>query len=82
MAEAFHRAHAERYGYADRERPVELVTVRTADVRPGPELTLPPGDPLHVEGPAVVELEGATTWLPPGWVGDRDGNSTLVVTRA
>jgi hypothetical protein len=24
-------------------------------------------------GPAVVELDGATCWLPPGWVGVRDG---------
>ena len=36
VAEAFHRAHEERYGYADRGRPLELVALRTADVRPGP----------------------------------------------
>jgi N-methylhydantoinase A len=81
VAEAFHAAHEERYGYADRERPLELVAVRTADVRNAPELELPPGEPLDVEGPAVVELEGATCWVPPGWVGARDGNSTLVLTR-
>jgi N-methylhydantoinase A len=82
VAEAFHRAHEDRYGYAERERPLELVAVRTADVRAGPRLELPPGEPLHVAGPAVVELEGATCWLPPGWVGDRDGDSTLILTRA
>jgi N-methylhydantoinase A len=82
LAETFHRAHEERYGYAERERPIELVAVRTAEVRAGPELRLPPGDPLHAEGPAVVELEGATCWIPPGWVGDRDGNSTLIIRRA
>ena len=81
LREAFHEAHEERYGYADRERPIELVAVRTAEVRRGPELELPPGEPLDVEGPAVVELEGATAWVPPGWVGVRDGNSTLVLTR-
>jgi N-methylhydantoinase A len=81
VAEAFHAAHEERYGYADRERPLELVAVRTADVRRGPELELPPGDSLDVQGPAVVVLEGATCWVPPGWVGARDGNSTLVLTR-
>jgi N-methylhydantoinase A len=81
-AEAFHRAHEERYGYADRARPVELVAVRTAEVRPGPELVLPPGEPLEVSGPAVLELEGATCWIPPGWVGARDGgDSTLILTR-
>jgi N-methylhydantoinase A len=81
-AEAFHRAHEERYGYADRDTVVELVAVRTADVRAGAELELPAAEPLHVAGPAVVELEGATCWLPPGWVGVRDGDSTLVLTRS
>jgi N-methylhydantoinase A len=81
VAEAFHRAHEERYGYADRGRPLELVAVRTADVRPGPRVELARGEPLHVEGPAVVPLPGATCWLPPGWVGDRDGSSTLILTR-
>ena len=82
LAEAFHRAHEERYGYADRARPVELVALRTAEVRPGPELVLPPGEPLEVSGPAVLELEGATCWIPPGWVGARDGgDSTLILTR-
>ena len=38
LAERFHRAHEERYGYADRAREVELVAVRTAEVAPGPEL--------------------------------------------
>ncbi len=36
LADRFHRAHEERYGYADREREVELVAVRTAEVVPGP----------------------------------------------
>jgi N-methylhydantoinase A len=82
VAEAFHRAHEDRYGYSDRERPVELVAVRTADVRPGPELVLPPAERLEVAGPHVLELEGATCWIPPGWAGVRDGtDSTLRLTR-
>jgi N-methylhydantoinase A len=81
--EAFHRAHEERYGYADRDRSVELVAVRTAEVRPGPELAFPPAEPLDVAGPTVLELEGATCWIPPGWVGVRDGtDSTLRLTRS
>jgi N-methylhydantoinase A len=84
LAERFHRAHEERYGYADRERPVELVAVRTAEVRPGPELALAAAPSLRVAGPQVVELEGATCWVPPGWVGVRDGttDSTLILTRS
>jgi N-methylhydantoinase A len=81
LAGAFHRAHESRYGYADRTRAIELVAVRMAEVRPGPRLDLPAGEPLRVEGPARVDLEGSTCWLPPGWVGVRDGNSTLIVTR-
>jgi N-methylhydantoinase A len=82
VAAKFHRAHEERYGYAEPDRSVELVAVRTADVRSGPDVELPAAEPLEVAGPAVVELDGATCWLPPGWVGARDGNSTLVLTRA
>jgi N-methylhydantoinase A len=82
VAEAFHRAHEERYGYADRGRELELVAVRTAETTPGPEFDLPRGEPLQVVGPASVELEGATCFVAPGWVGARDGDSTLVLTKA
>jgi N-methylhydantoinase A len=82
LADAFHRAHEQRYGYSDREREIELVAVRTARTRPGARFDLPPPtEPLHVEGASIIELEGATCFVPPGWVGDRDGNSTLVLTR-
>jgi N-methylhydantoinase A len=82
LADAFHRAHESRYGYADPARPVELVAVRTAEVRAGPELELPGAEALEASGPTRIELEGATCWLPPGWVGVRDGtSSTLRVTK-
>jgi N-methylhydantoinase A len=80
LAERFHRAHRERYGYADRAREIELVAVRTAEVEPGPELELPSSEPKHLSGPALLELDGSTLWIPPGWVGARDGPS-WVVTR-
>jgi N-methylhydantoinase A len=80
LEEAFHHAHEERYGYADHERDVELVAVRTAEVRPAPPVELPPGKPLRATGPAVIELDGSTCWLAPGWVGARDG-PTLVLTK-
>jgi len=82
VAAAFHRAHEERYGYADTAREIELVAVRTAEVRPGPVVELPPAHALRVAGPFVLELPGATAYLPPGWVGERDGSSTLVVSKA
>jgi N-methylhydantoinase A len=73
LAEAFHRAHAEQYGFAEREREIELVAVRTADIRPGPDLDLPRTEKTKVAGPLLVALPGATCWLAPGWVGARDG---------
>jgi N-methylhydantoinase A len=73
LAAAFHRAHEEQYGFADRDREVQLVAVRTADIREGPELQLPRDEETTVYGPAVVELAGSTCWVPPGWVGVRDG---------
>ena len=73
LAERFHRAHEERYGYKDRDRGVELVAIRTVDVRPGPAVDLAVGRRLEQRGPALIELDGATCWLPPGWVGVRDG---------
>jgi N-methylhydantoinase A len=78
LADAFHRAHEARYGYADRTRPIELVAVRTAEVRHSPPLAVPPSPPLRADGPAVVALAGATCWIPPGWVGVRDGTSTTL----
>jgi N-methylhydantoinase A/oxoprolinase/acetone carboxylase beta subunit len=81
LAESFHRAHEERYGYADRHRRVELVAVRTAETRPGPEIELEAGERREVSGPHVLELDGSTAWIPPGWVGVRDGRIWRV-TRA
>ena len=78
LAERCHREHEDRYGYADRGREIELVAVRTAEIAPGPELELPSGDPERVSGPALLDLDGSTLWIPPGWVGARDGPSWLV----
>jgi N-methylhydantoinase A len=81
VARAFHRAHEERYGYAAPERAVELVAVRTAEVRPGPELELRSSARQVVSGPIVLELPGATCWVPEGWQGRTDESGTLVLTR-
>jgi len=81
LAAAFHRAHEEQYGFAERDREIELVAVRTADLRRAPAIGLPVQQPVRVEGPAIVELPGATCWVPPGWVGARDGRM-LRLTRS
>ena len=79
VAEAFHRAHEERYGYADRTRPLELVALRTARVRAGPRHR-PARAPTRASETGLVELDGSSAWIPPGWRGGWRGGS-LVVTR-
>jgi N-methylhydantoinase A len=81
LAGAFHAAHEERYGYSDPEREIELVAVRTADVVPGPDITLRATGRYTVSGPDLVELPGATCWVPRGWSGETNGDGTLVLTR-
>jgi N-methylhydantoinase A len=81
LEERFHRAHEERYGYADRGRPVELVAVRWADVVPGPAVDLPNGSRRVVSGPELVVLDGATCWIPDGWAGETGAHGTLVLER-
>jgi N-methylhydantoinase A len=80
LARRFHEAHEARYGYADPDRELELVAVRTADVRPAPQVDVR-GPALAVTGPAVLELEGATAWVPSGWAGATDAHGTLVLRR-
>ena len=81
LTEAFHRAHEDLYGFADREREIELVAVRTVEVRSAPAFELPARERQVARGPELVALSGATLWVPPGWVGVRDG-PTWTVTRA
>jgi N-methylhydantoinase A len=81
LDEAFHRAHEERYGYADRDRDIELVAVRTAQVRRGPDVRLGRAGRAGVQGPTVLELDGATCWVAAGWAGQTDPEGTLVLRR-
>jgi N-methylhydantoinase A len=80
LVERFHAAHEERYGYADRARPLELVAIRTAEVRAAPPIEIG-GPNLAASGPQVLELEGATAWVPEGWQGETDAHGTLVLSR-
>jgi len=82
LAERFHAAHEARNGYSDHERAIELVAVRTADVREGPRrLVAQSPQAFSATGPALVELEGATCWVPAGWSGETDASGTLVLER-
>jgi N-methylhydantoinase A/oxoprolinase/acetone carboxylase beta subunit/N-methylhydantoinase B/oxoprolinase/acetone carboxylase alpha subunit len=84
LREAFAAAHQERYGYRDDDAEVELVTVRTAHVEPGPEVAWETGQPKDDEivGPTVVALPEATLVVPAGWHGQTDATGTVILERA
>ena len=82
LAGAFHAAHEELYGFADRDRELELVAVRTAETRSGPDLQLRGTREVRVDGPELLALSGATVWVPAGWAGVTDRHGTLILERA
>jgi N-methylhydantoinase A len=70
LRRAFDRAHEDRYGYADHDAGLELVSVRVAVALPGAEPRAAAWDGLPEgasEGPAVVRLPGSTLVVPKGW---------------
>jgi len=81
LADAFHRAHEERFGYSDAAREIELVAVRTADVVTAPQISFASPPRRTVSGPDLVELPGSTCWVPDGWSGETNADGTLVLTR-
>jgi N-methylhydantoinase A/oxoprolinase/acetone carboxylase beta subunit len=81
VREAFEAAHEERYGFRDDDGEIEVVTIRVRHAEPGPAVDFAAGDPLRVEGPAVVRLPEATLVVPAGWRGATDATGTLVLER-
>ncbi len=80
LAQRFHEAHEARYGHADHAREIELVAIRTAEIRAAPPVEIR-GEPRSVRGPKALELDGATAWIPEGWAGETDAHGTLVLGR-
>jgi N-methylhydantoinase A len=76
----FHAAHEQRYGFRLGGEP-EIVTRRIVATVSRPRPDLPAGGGERVEGPAVVELPGATCLVPAGWAGEPDAHGTLVLER-
>jgi N-methylhydantoinase A len=52
--EAFHLKHEQRYGFADRKRPFEIVNMRLRLRRPAPEFTFPERPPRDGDGRQAV----------------------------
>ena len=51
------------------------------DVKLTPDITLTATSRNVVAGPVLVELEGATCWVPEGWHGETNDDGTLVLTQ-
>jgi N-methylhydantoinase A len=73
LAATFHAEHERRYGHADPDRPVELVTLRAAAVRPGADVRLSAaGDAewsrrkIHWDGEQIEATVLTGSGLPPG----------------
>ena len=60
--DAFHAAHAARYGYAMRTETVEIVTVRLRGTGPGAELHLPQ-EPLGPPDPGAARVGTKPVWF-------------------
>jgi N-methylhydantoinase A/oxoprolinase/acetone carboxylase beta subunit len=89
LRDAFGAAHEERYGYRDDGAEVELVTVRTAWIEPGPAVRWErEGDAAAdvdgdgaIAGPTVLALPEATLVVAAGWRGRTDATGTVVLER-
>lgn len=82
LRELFEEAHERQYGYRDPDAAIELVTVRRRYLQPGPDPVL--ADPVHepVEGPASIDLQQATVYLPNGWRLASEGHGLLRISNA
>ena len=80
---AFDRAHDERYGYADPDAEIELVTVRVTVALPGADTRASAGgeEEEALTGPATVPLDEATLVVPDGWSARRDANGAWLLER-
>jgi len=81
LRRAFDRAHEDRYGYADPDANLELVTIRVAVALPGAEPRAAEWDGLpadRIDGPEVVPLPGSTLVVPEGWRASAEGDLVVM----
>jgi N-methylhydantoinase A len=84
LAESFHTAHVEHYGFADEDRPIELVNLRVSVAAPrAPQVSAPvvaDRTPAVADGPARIDRPDATVLVPAGWTAVETGGD-IVLTR-
>ncbi|MDQ2623459.1 MAG: hydantoinase/oxoprolinase family protein [Actinomycetota bacterium] len=78
----FEELHRDRYGYADPDAPIELVTVRRRQTTPGAGFSPGPATSESHRGPTTLDLGEATLHLPPGWVAQGHHDGLLRLERA
>lgn len=82
LAARFHRAHEERFGFADQAGEVELVAVRAARIAAGPALPRRRETAgRRLTGPADVPMDGATLWVAQDWTARAGSDGGWTVTR-
>lgn len=88
----FHALHRERYGHADRQRPVEVVNVRVSGIRMPPSSASRTGGWMaqglggmrvgeSAAGPVTIPLADATIRVEPGWEATVHESGALLVHR-
>jgi N-methylhydantoinase A len=78
----FHATHKRIYGYADRSRPVEMVTIRVKATKPVDRLRITARQKRKpVVGPALLADYGSTTYVPAGWNARTDKVGNLILER-
>lgn len=86
LSEAFHAAHREHFGFADRDCPIELVTLRVSVAAPSlpGQASKPRGrTPGVAAGPTRIDRPDTTIVVPQGWTATRtDGDVVLERGRA
>ena len=80
LRRAFDRVHEDRYGYADPEAALELVTVRVAAALPGGELASAAAEIRRRESEraSILELPGSTLVVPPEWTADIRADAVIM----
>lgn len=81
LRELFEVVHRDRYGYADPEAEIELVTVRRRHLKPGAGFSPGPATGESHRGPLTLDLGEATLHLPDGWVSRGHAGGLLLLQR-
>ena len=81
-ADAFHAAHAARYGH-QLDLPVELVTLRVRVEAAAPDVKLGSAsdDAGPIVGPAAFATADSTLWVAAGWTAARDAYGNWLLSR-